>query len=154
MRRAYILSLVISLLTVALPASAATGRVIKVLPQFLGTNGLASLSPSLYERDAYQFILREHPETRSGMRFAVQWKTQGPIWAPLMLRVELRGGVQGALPKRIVIDKRVQPGGWFSSWTNVLLTGDDYRDFGEVTAWRVRLWEGQKVLGEQRSFLW
>lgn len=154
MRGLFIWLTLVCLLSVAVPASAATGRVIKVLPQFLGTNGLASLSPSLYERDAYQFILLQNPGQRSGMRFNVQWKTKGPIWAPLTVRVELRGAVQGTLPKQIVIDKRVDPGRWFSSWTSVLLTGDDYRDFGEVTAWRVRLWEGQHVLGEQRSFLW
>jgi hypothetical protein len=154
MRGSFIWLTLICLLGVAAPASAATGRVIKVLPQFLGTNGLASLSPSLYERDAYQFILQEHPEQRSGMRFAVQWKTKGPIWAPLTVRVELLGAAQGKLPKHIVIDKRVQPTRRFSRWTSVLLTGDDYRDFGEVTAWRVRLWEGQQVLGEQQSFLW
>ena len=144
----------ICLLAVAVPAPAATGRVIKVLPQFLGTNGLASLTPSLYERDAFQALLRDHPEQRSGMRFEVQWKAKGPIWAPLTVRVELRGAAHGALAKQIVIDKRVEPSRWFSRWTSVMLTGDDYRDFGDVTAWRVRLWEGQQVLGEQRSFLW
>ena len=138
----------------ASPAHAASGRVIKVLPQFLGTNGLASLSPSLYDRDAYQVIMRENPSQRSGMRFAVQWKTKGPVWEPLNLRIELRGTAAGRAPKQIVIDKHLEPGGWFSHWANVALTGDDYNDFGEVTAWRVQLWEGKQVLGERHSFLW
>ena len=154
MRSILIWLMALCLLALAAPASAATGRVIKVLPQFLGTNGLASVSPSLYDRDAFQLILREHPEQRSGMRFAVQWKAKGPYWGPLTVRVELRGAVEAGLPKQIVIDKRVEPRRRFSAWTSVLLTGDDYRDFGEVTAWRVTLWEGQQVLGEQRSFLW
>jgi len=56
----------------SLSASAATGKILKVLPQFLDTKGRNSLSPSLYERDAYQVVLREHPERRSAMRFYVE----------------------------------------------------------------------------------
>jgi hypothetical protein len=32
--------------------------------------------------------------------------------------------------------------------------GDAYKQFGEVTAWRVSLWSGDQLLGEQKSFLW
>ncbi|MGD1085598.1 MAG: hypothetical protein ABSA47_12735, partial [Verrucomicrobiota bacterium] len=38
---------------------AADGKVIKALPELLNTNGVASLSPSLFERDAYQAWLRQ-----------------------------------------------------------------------------------------------
>lgn len=152
-RRVYCWLLLVWLLGLV-PAHAAKGRVIKVLPQFLGTNGLASLSPSLYDRDAYQFLLQHHPEWRKGMRFMVQWKTKGPAWQPLTLRVELRGIAQGNLPNRLVVDKPVKAGGWFSHWTSVQLTGENYQAIGEVTAWRVRLWEGQRLLSEQKSFLW
>lgn len=137
-----------------IPAHAASGRVIKVLPQYLGTNGVTSLSPSLYDRDAFQFQLQQHPNWRSGMQFAVQWKTKGPVWEPLTLRVELRGTAQGNLPKQLVIDRHLEAGGWFSHWAKVRLEGEDYQAFGEVTAWRVRLWEGQQLLSEQKSFLW
>ncbi len=141
-------------LAITFSAQAATGRVIKVLPQFLDLKGRASLSPSLYERDAYQFRLQQHPQERSGIRFEVQWKSKGPVWEPLTLRVELRGIARGTLPKQRVFDQRVEPSGWFGRWTSVALTGSEYQDFGEVTAWRVTLWEGQQVLGEQKSFLW
>ena len=141
-------------LAVTLSAQAATGRVIKVLPQFLDLKGRASLSPSLYERDAYQFRLQQRPKEQSGLKFEVQWKSKGPVWEPLTLRVELRGTARGNLPRQLVLDKRVEPTGWFSRWTAVLLAGAEYQDFGEVTAWRVTLWEGEQVLGEQKSFLW
>ena len=154
MRRRVLWWVLVCLLLGLLPARAATGRVIKVLPQFLGTNGLASLSPSLYDRDAYQALLQKNPTWRTGMRFKVQWNTKGPVWEPLTIRVELRGTAQGNLPKQMVIDERVKPGGWFSHWTSVALAGEEYQGFGEVTAWRVRLWEGKQVLGEQKSFLW
>jgi hypothetical protein len=133
---------------------AAGGKVLKVLPQFLDLNGHHTLSPSLYERDAYQAVLREHPEKRSGIRFAVQWKIKGQPFGTLRIRVEMRGTAQGNLPKEHLLEQSVQPGHWFSQWTSLNLTGAEYRQFGEVTAWRVTLWEDDQLLGEQKSFLW
>ena len=148
--------MLVCLLMGMLPARAATGRVIKVLPQFLGTNGLASLSPSLYERDAYQKILRQQANDTnvvSGIRFAVQWKARGSA-APLKLRIEMRGTAKGDLPSRAILEAEVRPKGWFSRWTSLPFTGEEYEKFGQVTAWRVTLWEGDQLLGEQKSFLW
>jgi hypothetical protein len=142
-------------LVMALPAGAASGKVVKVLPEFLDLKGRNSLAPSLYERDAYQAILREHPERRSGQRFYVQWKLKGPAWEPLTLRYELRGVAEGNLPKELVHDQPLKnPGGRFSHWAEFTLTGEEYKKLGAVTAWRVTLWEGTTFLGEQRSFLW
>jgi hypothetical protein len=133
---------------------AAQGRVIKVLPHFLDLDGHHSLSPDLYQRDAYQAYLRSHPEKRSGIRFDVQWKAKGPSGGALILRAELRGIAQGTLPKSITLEQPVELKGRFSHWTGLALTGEDYEQFGEVTAWRVTLWENGQMLGEQRSFLW
>jgi hypothetical protein len=135
-------------------ANAATGRVIKVLPQFLDKDGRHALSPSLYERDAYQAYLRKHPEEQSGMRFAIQWKSHGGAYSPLKLRVEIRGSVKDGLPTHTVLETEVKPGGWFSHWTSLPLTGDAWTKSGEVTAWRATLWEGDELLSEQKSFLW
>jgi hypothetical protein len=88
------------------------------------------------------------------MRFIVQWKTKGQPAAPLNLRVELRGVARGDFPKQLAIEKPVEPGGWFSQWAEVPLVGVEYKRFGQVTAWRVTLWEGSQLLGEQRSVLW
>jgi hypothetical protein len=154
MRRTLIWWSLICWFAAALSAQAMTGRVIKVLPQFLDLNGRTSLSPSLYDRDAYQALLQQHPAKRSGIRFQVQWKAKGPAWEPLKVRVELRGIARGNLPRERVLEQPVTPGGWFSHWIGFRLSGDEYRDLGEVTAWRVTLWEGQQLLGEQKSFLW
>jgi len=134
--------------------SAATGRVIKVLPQFLDLKGRHAISPSLYDRDAYQAYLREHTNDISGMRFAIQWKASGASAAPLKLRVEIRGITHGEMPPKTVLEQQVKPGGWFSHWASLPLTGDDYKKIGEVTAWRATLWDGDQMIGEQKSFLW
>jgi len=146
--------LILTILVWAPEAQGATGKVFKVLPQFLDEKGRAALSPSLFERDAYQAHLRMNREKRNGIRFAVQWKTHKAVWAPLKLRVELRGTAEGNLPKEKTIEKQVDAGKYFRKWTNLDLTGQPYADFGEVTAWRVTLWEGEDLLAEQKSFLW
>jgi len=69
-------------------------------------------------------------------------------------QIELRGIAQGNLPSQLVLETTVPPSGWFGYWTRLLLTGEKYKQFGEVTAWRATLWEGQRLLGEQQSFLW
>ena len=146
--------LLLGCLMMASQASAATGRVLKVLPHLLHTNGLHTLKPSLYERDAYQAFLRQHPEKRAGIRFDVEWRCNGPVFDPLKIRVELRGIAAGDLPREATLEQPVKRTGWLADWTSPILSGQDYKSFGEVTAWRVTLWEGDQLLGEQKSFLW
>jgi hypothetical protein len=143
----------------AVSVSAAEARIIKVLPFYLDHKGRNSVSPSLYDRDAYQAYLRDNPELQSGMRYAVQWKAKGKPARPFLLRLEMRGIVQGSLPRTIVIERLVRPGSWFTNWDDLLLVDEDYARFGKVTAWRATLWERGKfeddtLLSEQKSFLW
>ena len=56
-------------------ADTATGRVVKVLPLVLDLKGRAALSPSLFDRDAYQAYLRLHTNEISAVRFDVLWST-------------------------------------------------------------------------------
>jgi len=154
MRRSAICLVLFFALALSMPARAATGRVIKVLPHFLDLKGRNSISPSLYDRDAYQAQLRQHPEQRSTMRFDVQWKSKSPVWEALKLRLELRGVAPGNLPKQLALEIPLEPSGWLSHWDSLPLTSEQYRDLGEVTAWRVTLWEGAQLLGQQKSFLW
>lgn len=142
----------------AIAAQAASGRVVKVLPLLLDHQGKHALLPSLYERDAYQVYLRDHPEMRSGMKFAIEWKGRTSPNKPLILRVELRGIAHGTLPRTMQIQKFVFPRR-LAGWTDLVLSGDDYALFGEMTAWRVSLWEqgtweDEVLLSEQTSFLW
>jgi hypothetical protein len=142
--------------SVAIPnqASAGSSRVLKVLPQYLDVYGRTSISPSLYDRDAYQHILSQNPERRYGLRFAVQWKTRGVVWGDLKLRIECRGVTRGDLPSQLVIERTVQPDRWFTTWTQFDVTGEGYGRLGEITAWRVTLFEGTTLISEQKSFLW
>lgn len=155
MRRVQSSLLISALLLIACPAGAATGRIVKVLPEFLDKDGRTSLSPSLYERDAYQAALRLHPERRSGLRFFVQWKIKGAAWEPLYLKLELRGVTEGNVPKELGLsEKIVNKGSRTTHWAWITLSAKEYQHLGSVTAWRASLWEGRTLLAQQQSFLW
>lgn len=147
----------ILLLLGPLPAAFAdgtvTGSVVKVLPLFLDLQGRDAVSPSLFDRDAYQFYLRQHTNEVSAVRFDVLWKASNAEGSKLKLRAELRGVGADGLPKQTALETKVTPG-FFRSWTPLTLDGDDYKTFGEIVAWRVTLWNGDTLLGEQKSFLW
>ncbi len=148
------LFLFLSLLASSLGGEAVSGRVIKVLPHYLDLKGRHALSPSLYDRDAYQAQLRQHPEQRSSLRFDVQWKAKDAAAAHLKLRVELRGAKKASRPSQATLEETVQQKGSFSHWTGLRLAGEGYQKFGELVAWRATLWDGKQLLGEQKSFLW
>ena len=153
MRRFFLICLLACVLGGPFSAEAAVGKVNKVLPHFLDAQGRHTLSPSLFDRDAYQARLRQHPELRSGIRFDVNWRVRSAKTSSFMLRIELRGVAKGNLPRQKTLEQEVK-GGASARWTSLKLTGDDYREFGEVTAWRATLWDGEQLLGEQKSFLW
>jgi hypothetical protein len=134
-------------------APAQTGRVIKVLPLYLDLEGRDAISPSLFDRDAYQAKLRQSTNEISAIRFDVLWKASVAKGATLTLRAELRGIGEHSLPRQAVLEQTVSPG-FFRRWASLKLAGDDLKQFGSLVAWRVTLWNSGQLLGEQKSFLW
>lgn len=153
MRRAFQSILTILLLAAAFSVSAASGKVVKVLPHFLDLKGRHSLSPSLYDRDAYQAQLRQNPDQCSGVRFDILWRGRSETNEMATLRVELRGTARGDLPGQTSLETQVRITGT-GHWARLKLDGENYKKFGEITAWRATLWSGDQLLGEQKSFLW
>lgn len=134
-------------------AWAASGRVVKVLPHLLDAKGRHALSPSLYDRDAYQAELRTHPELCHGLRFDVQWKAKRADAAALFLKVEMITS-RTTRDKPVVLRQAVRPSWLGSRWAKLVLDGEDYKKAGELVAWRVTLWEGDTLLDSEQSFLW
>lgn len=131
-----------------------SGKVIKVLPHLLDAQGRHTLSPSLFDRDAYQAKLRKNLDLVSGLRFDVQWQADGGTTATnAVLRVEIRGTAKSQLPSELRLEQWVTITGG-SHWTQLKLDGNTFKEFGEVIAWRVTLWTDEELLGEQKSFLW
>lgn len=134
--------------------SSVSGRIVKVLPLLMDTNGAVATSPSLFDRDAYQAFLREHHTNEvSGIRFDVCWTARHARGRTLTVRVELRGIGAHGLPTEATLEQTVRPG-MFRHWKSLTLAGGDYKKLGTLSAWRATLWNGKQKLGEQRSFLW
>ncbi len=151
MRRVFIA--IATLLLLAPAGWAGEGSVIKVLPQLLDEHGRHALSPSLYERDAYQFHLRKEPKLRGGARLAVQWKAKNVDWSKLRLRAEMRCLLEDHL-HTVIKEEPAVKNGHFSTWSEFRIEGVDYKTFGQIVAWRVTLFEGDHQLGQLESFLW
>lgn len=147
-RRAFLLITIA--LGICIGARAESARVLKVLPHYLDEKGRESVSPSLFDRDAYQVLLRDNPTLRSAVRFDVHWKARG--YSNLVLRLELRGGPPPR-PKTLTLEQPVRDG-IFARWTPITLDGERYKKFGEVIAWRATVRSGTNEVAEQKSFLW
>ena len=143
--------LLLALMLTIPAAHAGSAKVLKVLPHYLDEKGRMALNPSLYARDAYQAYLRQNPEKRSGVKFDVNWRGRG--LGELKLRLELRGA-RGQGPTTVTLEETVGSSGWFPKWTTLRFTDAQWKAFGELTAWRATLWSGDKMVAEQKSFLW
>jgi hypothetical protein len=144
-------SLLVAALLPLLSAAAAEARVVKVLPHRLDSQGRHALSPSLYERDAYQAELRAHPDRIRGLRIDVLWSLKERTSVPCVLRLELRGS-KGADP--VVLERPVSRGFLRRRWTKVLLDPAEFEQVGDVSAWRVSLRSRGEELASMASFLW
>ena len=153
MRALMILLVLLGLAAAAQAADAVTGRIVKVLPFFLDQQGRDAISPSLFDCDAYQAHLRERTNEVSALRFDVLWKATKAPDEKIKIAVELRGVGTNSVPKMKTLETNVVPAK-FSRWTEIPLAGDNYKNFGAIVAWRVTLWNGGEMLGEQKSFLW
>ena len=146
----------ILLLLAVLPAFAdgiEQGRIVKMLPLFLDLKGRDAVSPSLYDRDAYQTHLRQHTNEISAIRFDFLWQVANPSAAKYQLRIELRGIAADGKPTQTKLEQEAAPP-LLRCWNSLTLGGADYKNFGELVAWRATLWRGDRLLSEQKSFLW
>ena len=153
MRRLLVILFLFGSLSATFASDAISGRVVKVLPLLLDLQSRDAVSPSLYDRDAYQVYLRQHTNEISAIRCDVLWKASNAKGAKLKLRVELRGIGAGGLPRQTTLEQSVTTG-FFRRWTSLTLGGADYKNSGELVAWRATLWSDDQLLGEQKSFLW
>jgi len=150
--RPFFVALAVMLL-LAPVVQAGEGSVVKVLPQLLDDHGRHALSPSLYERDAYQAHLRKNPKLRAGARLVVQWKAKKVDWTQLKLRAEMRCLLGDDL-HTVTLEEPAVKNGHFSSWSEFRIEGADYKTFGQIVSWQVTLWEGDHQISQLESFLW
>ncbi len=140
------------LLLAAGTAHAGADRVVKVLPHYVDAAARHALSPSLFERDAYQALLRAHPEKRGGLRFDVRWKARRTPGQTRRLRLEL---ISATHPRARPLVREVDlPARRTRGWARVEVDAEAARALGEWSAWRVTLWTNGRPAAELHSFLW
>lgn len=144
-------SLFLAAFLAASTCALAETRIVKVLPHLVDEQGRHSLSPSLYERDAYQDQLRKNPSKAKGLRFDVLWKGRAKSAGPLTLRVEMRG-TKDVVP--LSVEAPVKSGLLGRRWSRLELTPEQFEKVGTVSAWHAILMEGDRQVAELKSFLW
>ncbi|MEC8927866.1 MAG: hypothetical protein VX705_01515 [Verrucomicrobiota bacterium] len=134
------------------PVVGGKARILKVLPHYVDQDGRHSQGPGLLDRDIYQQELRGRPEDVKALRFDVKWVGRGLDPKQTKLRIELRSSKAGV--EGVTLEEKARPRRMFSSWTTVAMAADIYAAFGVMESWRVTLWEGDRLVSEQKSFLW
>ena len=132
-----------------MPAS----RLIKVLPHLLDSELRSARAPSLYQRDAYQAYLRQHPEQVSTVRFDVQSKVFRRDASEPRLRLTLRMANR-IESDPVVVEAPVKAGVWGRSWQSLQVDPEIYRAGGKVVAWRIEMLKNGAIVDSQSSFLW
>lgn len=89
-------------------------------------------------------------EARYGHYFTFFWRGR-PGSGPLTLRFEYRQADTAEQVHRIEqridqIRKRNQ--------SRIQIIGESYHRRGKVTSWRASLWDGERLIDEEKSFLW
>ena len=135
-------------------ALGASTEILKVLPHWLDRQGRHTVSPSLFERDAYQLHLKEHREEVSTIRFDVNWRLKERGLQGCTLHLEARFGSEEGiqtLEQKTLIEtgKRRKKG-----WSGLRIPEASFDVQSNLIAWRVRVMRGDEVLATRTSFLW
>lgn len=101
------------------------------------------------ERRYFGAINEFERKQREGNYFTVQWKA--PKGSDLTVRLEYR---QKNLGSHVQALEARYPRSFGSERTEFSVLGDDYRQDGAVTAWRLLLIKEGKIVGVRQSFLW
>jgi hypothetical protein len=72
----------------------------------------------------------------------------------LTLKLELLGRVEEGRANRKTIELKITPKRSRARWSELSFTGDEFKSFGPIVAWRVSIWQGETMLAHQQSFLW
>lgn len=156
MRRFWMFFLVATMLWTGTSVGYAEGRirVTKALVHYLDLNGKHTLSPSPFERDCYQAILRLNREKCSTMCFDIQWRnTLTDFGDDLTITVEARAGGVDSEVVSVTQPIRGKKSIW-SHWTRVKLSEEDFERLQTVSAWRILIRDGNDLVEEFRSFMW
>ena len=94
-------------------------------------------------------VTKEERALRMGDYYHVRWHGLGGR-KPVKILFEYRQARTGA---RILRYEAIAPASSEGD-RQIRIWGEDFRDNGRVSAWRVSLYEGSEVVAQKQSFLW
>lgn len=98
----------------------------------------------------YGAILADEVESRRGHYFVITWVNKGPA-ANFTTRFEYRQNKTRDVVRTLTME---HPNAKGASRSTFAVLGDAYRAYGPVTSWRFSVWQGDKLVGEEKSFIW
>lgn len=106
------------------------------------------------QKAVFQDNLAKNPSGQYGKRFFIHWGAEMDGSIPeVIVRLELRG-LMGNVPTSKTVEFTYPDFREGSEWTEFDFVGDEYKKFGQLTAWRVTVLTGNKVLARKKSILW
>ncbi len=136
------------------PVADTGGKIWKVKYYHLANMApIPAADPSIpFERDyhLYGAITGAQRLFRQGNYYAIMWKVTDRT-QPVKVRFEYRQQGTG-----LAVKSKEQEVSKFdhTNVTRFQVIGNDYANFGPVTAWRVTVVRGKQVLAESKSYLW
>ena len=102
-------------------------------------------------RRLYGAITPLEQRAREGHYYTVFWRTDDPL-TPATVKMEYRQGdvVDEILVKQVEVD----PAGEESHTTDFEVIGEEYKDDGEVLAFRFSVEQNGQVIADDKSYLW
>ncbi len=99
---------------------------------------------------SYGAITEEQKEAVRGQIYVISWRNEGPP-DRFIARFEYR---QTKTRDRIKVQTLDHPAVNGNVRSIFKVTGSEYRQDGPVESWRFTIWRGNKIVGEEKSFIW
>ena len=112
---------------------------------------ITTSEPVIFERSRVEWgsVGYIEREAKYGNYYTFFWRTSER--ADVTVRLEYR---QAALGNYVMALERYYPGAKGSYHSDFQVTGDDFLEFGQVTAWRALLIVDGRIVGLTQSFIW
>lgn len=120
------------------------------VPQNLRDDALR-FEPSYYDFGA---VTKRQQKAVRGHYFTFNWRAPRALRAGRITWEYFTELASGRRPASKSAEFRIKTS--LPAWqrTRFSVTGDEFSEFGKVMAWRLRIYEADKLLGEMTSFAW
>ena len=136
------------------PVSRGGYAVLKVNRNLLDNLGYETFAVGDLKKEAdYQYMLRHSPLKQKGVRFHIKWKAPRRSGA-IRLVLDVQGLNAANLTTRDTVTQNYPDMDGWAEWSTIDITGKQFKQIGEIMAWRVTICSGDRVMAELPSANW